>query len=115
VAVPLLALLACELDLALTAGAIGLGLRRSHPLLTFLSTGVISIGFVAAVFVIWILWFVAPTCVTGEGACLDQAQLDGASGYVGLGAAAQWAWMLGIALAVRRIRRPSVSRPIAAG
>ena len=67
-AVPLLALLACELYLALTAGAIGLGLRRSHPLLTFLSTGVISIGFVAAVFVIWILWFVAPVCVTGEGA-----------------------------------------------
>jgi len=115
VLVPIVALLACEADLTLTAGAIGLGLHRSRPWRTLLTTGVISIGFAAAVLVIWILWFVAPACVVAEGTCLGQTQVNAALCYAGVGAAAQWAWMLGIAFAARRVRRPSVSRPIAAG
>ena len=63
--VPILALVACEVDLTLTAGAIGIGMRRSSLAATVAATGLISSVFAAAIFLVWILWFVAPACVAG--------------------------------------------------
>ena len=104
--IPLVALLACEADLTLGACAIGLGLRHKRNLVTLLATGVAALGFAVAVFVIWALWFVAPGCI-GEDASLACVGAQAASGlvYLGPGAVAQWAWMLGIALAARRATR----------
>jgi hypothetical protein len=51
---------ACEVDLTLTAGAIGIGLRRSSLAATVVASGLISSVFAASIFLIWILWFVAP-------------------------------------------------------
>jgi hypothetical protein len=96
--VPVLVLLACELELTVSAGAIGRGLRRSHPVLTALATLAVAIGFAAAVLVVWALWFIAPACVAG-GVCAPPA---GAAAWFGAGAAAEWAWLLVVALAVRR-------------
>ena len=103
---PLLALLACEVDLALTAGAIGLGLRGSHRLLTFGATAAVAGGFAIAIFLVWALWFVAPGCI-GEEASLTCVNDHAASrfAYLGLGALAQWIWLLGVALAARRVTR----------
>jgi len=104
VAIPILALLACEVDLALTAGALGLGLRRAHPAVTFVASGALAAAFAAAVFGLWVLWFVAPACVVATGACAGQAMFDQALVYAGAGALGNWAFISGIALATRRLR-----------
>jgi len=100
--VAVLVLLACELELTVSAGAIGRGLRRSHPVLTALATLGIATGFAGAVLVVWALWFVAPACVAG-GVCAAPA---GAAAWFGAGAVAQWAWLLMAALAVRHAPAP---------
>ena len=106
-AIPILALLACELDLVLTAGALGFGLRRAHPVVTVLAAAAVSVAFAAGIFAIWILWFVAPACVIGTGACAGQAELDQAVLYAGAGAIANTALMAGIALGARRLKGAS--------
>ena len=102
--VPILALVACEVDLTLTAGAIGIGLRRSSLAATVAATGLISSVFAAAIFLVWILWFVAPACVAG-GTCPGQSELSRPYAYLAAGAVAQWGWMLAVALATRRQTR----------
>ena len=101
-----MAILACEADLTLGACAIGLGLRDRRCLLTFLVTGGVARGFGLAVFLVWTLWFVAPGCI-GDGASLSCVSDHAASGmaYLGPGAFAQWTWMLGVALAARRVTK----------
>jgi hypothetical protein len=47
---------------------------------------------------VWALWFVAPACVAGD-AC---SAPTGAAAWFAAGAAAQWAWLLAVATAVRR-------------
>lgn len=96
--VPILALLACEVDLTITAGAVGFGLRRSRPAVTLLATLGISVAFVAAVLCLWALWFVAPSCVAGNACSAPIA----AAGWFAAGAAAQWALLAAVALAARR-------------
>ena len=102
--VPILPLLACEVDLTLTAGAIGIGLRRSTPAATVVVTGLISLVFAAAIFLVWILWFVAPACVAG-GTCPGQSELSRPYLFLAAGAVVQWGWMLAVALATRRQAR----------
>jgi len=104
--IPLVAILACEADLTLAACAIAVGLRHRHTYLTFLATGGVAIGFALAVFLIWTLWFVAPGCL-GDDASFTCVGDHAASGfaYLGAGGLAQWMWILGIALAVRRITK----------
>lgn len=105
--VPLAVLLACELELTVCAGAIGRGLRRSHPVLTALATLGIATVFAGAVLVVWALWFVAPACVAGDP-CSAPA---GVAAWFGAGAAAQWAWLIVVALTVRR--GPALRRTVA--
>jgi hypothetical protein len=104
--IPVLALLACEADLTLGACAMGLGLRHKRNLVTFVATGVAALGFVAAVFGVWAMWFVAPGCIAEDAAvaCINGRAASGLI-YLGPGAVAQWAWMLGIALAAKRVTR----------
>jgi len=99
------AILACEADLALGACAIGLGLHNRPKLLTFLVTGGVAIGFAIAVFLIWTLWFVAPGCL-GDASlgCVGDHVASGFT-YLGLGALVQWTWMLGVAVAARRMTK----------
>lgn len=98
--VPIVALVACEADLTITAGALGLGLRRSHPVVTVLATLGIALAFVAASLCLWALWFVAPACVVGD-ACTPPIAV---AGWFAAGAAAQWAWLATIALVARRLK-----------
>ena len=102
--VPILALVACEVDLTLTAGAIGIGLGRSSLAATVVATGLISSLCAALIFLVWILWFVAPACVAG-GTCPGQSELSRPYAYLAAGAVAQWGWMLAVALATRRQTR----------
>lgn len=97
-AIAIVALLACEADLTLTAGAIGLGLRRSHPLITATVTLAVALGFVAVAFALWALWFLAPSCAAGA-ACTAPA---GTGGSFAAAAGAQWAWLFGVSMAARR-------------
>lgn len=107
--VPILALVACEADLTITAGAVGLGLRRSHPVVTVLATLGISVAFVAAVVLLWALWFVAPSCVAGNACSAPVA----AAGWFAAGAMAQWLWLATVALAARRTSARRARRAIA--
>ena len=110
-AIPILALLACELDLALTAGALGLGLRRRHPAVTVLAAGAVAVAFAAAVFALWVLWFVAPACVIATAGCTGQGMFDQALVYAGAGALANWAFIAGVAMVVRRMRAGNAGTP----
>jgi hypothetical protein len=99
------ALLACEADLALGACAIGLGLHNRPKFLTLLVTGGVALGFAIAVFLIWTLWFVAPGCIGDASlSCVGDRVAPGFT-YLGLGALVQWTWMLGVAAAARRMTK----------
>jgi hypothetical protein len=105
VAVPLFLLLACEADLAMGAVAIGLSLRSSRVAITVVLTGALSIAFVVALFVLWAMWFVAPGCIVSSDCAVP------GSSYANLaaGAAAQWAWMLAIALGARFAKKRTLA------
>lgn len=108
--VAILALAACEADLTITAGAVGLGLRRSHPVVTVLATLGISVAFVAAVLFVWALWLVAPSCIAGSGCGAPAA----AAGWFAAGAMTQWLWLAAVALAARRTSARRARRALAA-
>ena len=104
VAIPILALLAVEVDLVLTAGALGIGLRRAHPAITVLAAAGVSAAVGTALFAVWFLWFVAPACVLATGACAGQAELDQALTYAAGWATANGVLMSAIGLAARGVK-----------
>jgi len=110
VLIPVVALVACEADLTLAACAIGLGLRRRHNALTFLASGGVALGFALAVFLVWMLWVVAPGCL-GDDSLLGCVSGRAESGFpfVGLGALGQWAWMLVVALCARLVSEKNLA------
>lgn len=90
-------LLGCELELTITAGAIGRGLRRSHPATTALATLGVAFALAAAVLALWALWFVAPACVAGDGCAPPAATAT----WFAAGLLVQWCWLLAAAFAGR--------------
>jgi hypothetical protein len=104
--------LGAQADLTLTAMLVGVGLGGSNRALTVIATGVLAVASAIAVFVLWTLWSVAPGCVVaGEGCAVPAETLS----VVALVAAAEWLWLLVIALIARRVGRRNASRPVAAG
>ena len=96
--VPILLLAVCELDLAITAGALGIGLRRAHPLVTVLATLGISLAVSVALLALWALWFVAPACVAAGSCALPAAAPAWFAGLAG----AQWTGLAAVALLARQ-------------
>jgi hypothetical protein len=100
----MLALLAfVELEVTLTALAIGYSLRarpRAYTVgATALAAALTALGLVFA----WVVWFVAPACVSDPnliGCTSDRVGVDGVV-YVVEIALLEWAWMIGVSLFAR--------------
>jgi hypothetical protein len=88
--------LVCEAELTVTAAALGVAMRPARLLIP--ATVAAALGAALAVYGIWALWFVGPACVVGGAGC---ALPPSSLAYLGLGASAQWLWMLAIALGAR--------------
>jgi hypothetical protein len=94
-----------ELDVTLTAIAIGVSLRGRPRAVTFAVTALGAVATGLALMSAWLVWLVAPNCIG------DPDLLTCTAGRLGAGAVAslaevallEWAWMLGVALTVRAI------------
>lgn len=95
--VPVFLLAACEVELTIVAVGLGLNLR---PTWAVAATAAIAGGFALAVFGLWAMWFVAPGCIVNSDCEVP------ASSYANLvaGAAAQWTWLLAVALGARFVK-----------
>lgn len=109
----MLALLAfVELEVTLTAAAIGYSLRARSRAYTFgataLGAALTALGLVFA----WIVWFVAPACVGDPdlvGCTTDRVGVDGLI-YVVEIALLEWAWMLGVSLVARFVAERNLAQ-----
>ncbi|HKC19383.1 MAG TPA: hypothetical protein VKE27_07085 [Candidatus Dormibacteraeota bacterium] len=100
----MLALLAfVELDVTLTAIAIGLSLRDRPRPATFGVTALAAIATGLALVLAWLVWLVAPACVADPNVltCTAGRAGFGALAYLAEVTALEWAWMLGVALLAR--------------
>ena len=110
----MLALIAfVELDVTLTAIAVGISLRRRPVAATLAVTALSAGATVAGVGLAWSVWMVAPACV----AQLDPVGCIGRQLPAGIGVLAfeivlaQWLWMLAVALAARFFAGTTRMRP----
>ena len=89
-------LLLCACEIELTVVAVAFGLRfRAVPAAGI--TGAVAVAFALAIYVLWVIWFVAPGCIVNS-VCAVQAS---SWPNVAAGAAAQWTGLLAAALAAR--------------
>jgi hypothetical protein len=94
-----------ELEVTLSAIAIGVSFRRRSRVTTFaltaLAASVTALGLVLA----WIVWFVAPACIADANLIGCTAGRAGAQGliYAPELALLEWAWMLGVSLIARYV------------
>ena len=112
----MLALIAfVELDVTLTAIAVGISLGRRPVAATLAVTALLAGATVAVVGLAWNVWMVAPACV-GE---LDPVGCIGRQLAADIGMLAfeillaQWFWMLAVALAARFFAATTRTRPTA--
>ncbi len=92
-----------EADLTLTAVALGFSLRARGVPATVVSTVLLAIGVALAWFMVLVLWAVAPSCIgaADQGACVESRIGMEAFTNVLLGAGAESAWLVGVALGAR--------------
>ncbi|HET9780838.1 MAG TPA: hypothetical protein VFR33_03580 [Candidatus Dormibacteraeota bacterium] len=100
-----------ELEVTLTAIVIGVSLRARPRTATFGATafgaGATAVGLVFA----WLVWFVAPGCLTHADLIGCTAGQVGVQGFVYVFEMAllQWAWMLGVSLIARFVAERRVT------
>src|SRR5579859_3558674 len=100
----MLALLAfVELEVTLTAAAIGYSLRARSPAYTFGATALGAALTAPGLVFAWIVWFVAPACIGDPnlvGCTTDRVGVEPVV-YVVEIAVLEWAWMVGVSLTAR--------------
>lgn len=91
------------LDLTLTAIAIGVSLRRRRRAATVGATALVSAATVLGTALVWLLWTVAPACITDPNVLGCTAGRAGVGAFVPIAdiALLGWAWMSGVAMVAR--------------
>lgn len=101
----MLALIAfVELDLTLTAIAIGVSLGARRPSATVAATGLVTAVAMLGGALAWTVWMVAPACIADPNLVACTAGRAGggqAALFVGEIGLLEWAWTVGVALVAR--------------
>lgn len=109
----MLALIALvQLDVTLTAIAIGVSFRARTRAATFGATAVSAAATGLAALLAWMAWFVAPACLVDPNVVACTAGRVGVNGFVYVSEIAllEWAWMLGVSLIARFVVERRLAR-----
>lgn len=105
-------LLLAEIDLTLTAVALGGSLSKRNRAFTVAATALVALAIALSMVLIWVLWSAAPGCLgDANPAACTAARLAGPDLlYVSEITLIQWFWMLGVALVARFVAERSLAR-----
>lgn len=108
--IPLIAFV--QLEVTLTAIAIGVSFRGRNRAATFALTAATAAATGLGVVFAWIVWFVAPWCLSDQNLIGCTTDGVGVQGFVYACeiALVEWAWMLGVSLIARFVAERRLAR-----